>query len=343
MENFESIKQDLIARAEKAGACRPAIYKASHARNINELLAIATTNAPFVAHNCILDAEIMQAIGLDVCAENGIFLNQDVDSGFCVVTGNATVRAGGGARVAAYGTAKVLASGSAVVFARDSVTVVASETALVEAVGIARAAAKDSARINASDFVTVTARGGVNVTAKGNASVTASGATKVYASGNSKITAQDTARIIAWESATVVAEGTSVVTASENAKVTAGKGTEVNAHGSARVWAHEGARVKADQNATVTRLPEEPPARKIAGIVSRALTKLMDFLCTSKNTRSVRDVVILNLGNYGWEVVEAKTMKTMAGDFHTYEDAEQWAAIRGHNIVDVDGREHPWI
>ena len=146
----------------------------------------------------------------------------EVQSGFAVVSGSATVRACGSATVRASGSATVTAYGSATVRACDSATVRACGSATVTAYG--------SATVTVYDSATVTAYGSATVTAYDSATVTACDSATVRASDSATVTAYGSATVRAYDSATVRASGSATVRAYDSATVTAYDSATVTAY-----------------------------------------------------------------------------------------------------------------
>ena len=179
---FLELKQELLNRAHKAGACKEQYSRAYGAQTLEELMDVVKDNFFWAVNNEVLDGEFIDKWSEEF-NDSKIWHNQSVSSGYLIAYGNATVRASDNATVIAYGNATVRAYDNATVRAYDNATVEASDNATVEAYGNA----------------TVEAYGNATVRAYDNATVEAYDNATVEASDNATVEASDTAYVISWD------------------------------------------------------------------------------------------------------------------------------------------------
>ena len=154
MKTFEELKEELLHRAKKAGACTAGYKMGLEANNKAALLKAITENWrwAFVSAK-IINAEYLETnFTEDELNEAGIYTRGVHEAGIKVF-------ACGSATVFAYDSATVFACGSATVFAYGSATVFAYDSATVEAYGSATVEACDSATVKAYGSATVEAYG----------------------------------------------------------------------------------------------------------------------------------------------------------------------------------------
>ena len=159
-KTFEEIKEELLLRAKKAGACQIGYAMGLRSQCKADILKAITDNWSWVLRLArIVDAEYLEDnFDEEDLAEAGIYTQK-----YHEVT--TTSFACGSATVEAYDSATVEACGSATVKAYGSTT--------VEAYGSATVEAYDSATVKAYGSTTVKAYGSATVKAYGSATVEA--------------------------------------------------------------------------------------------------------------------------------------------------------------------------
>jgi len=157
--NFKDFKTEILIRAKTSNACSSEYSRAESSKNFSELIKVLTDNFTYACNNKIIDAELLEKIGSDICNKNNLFFNCDTNSGYLLASDSATVEAYDSATVRAYGSATVRAYDSATVRASGSATVEAYDSATVEAYGSATVRAYGSATVEAYDSATVRAYG----------------------------------------------------------------------------------------------------------------------------------------------------------------------------------------
>ena len=147
-KTFEEIKEELLLRAKKAGACQIGYAMGLRSQCKADILKAITDNWSWVLRTArIVDAEYLEDnFDEEDLAEAGIYTQKYHEvtttsfacgSATVEACGSATVEACGSATVEAYGSATVEAYGSATVKAYGSATVKAYGSATVEAYGSA--------------------------------------------------------------------------------------------------------------------------------------------------------------------------------------------------------------
>ena len=205
-KTFEEIKEELLLRAKKAGACQIGYAMGLRSQCKADILKAITDNWSWVLRTArIVDAEYLEDnFDEEDLAEAGIYTQKYHEvTTTSFACGSATVEACGSATVEACGSATVEACGSATVEAYGSATVKAYGSATVKAYGSATVEAYGSATVEAYDSATVKAYGSATVKAYGSATVEAYGS----------------ATVEAYDSATVKAYGSATVKACENSYV----------------------------------------------------------------------------------------------------------------------------
>jgi len=205
-KTFEEIKEELLLRAKKAGACQIGYAMGLRSQSKADILKAITDNWSWVLRTArIVDAEYLEDnFAEEDLAEAGIYTQK-----YHEVT--TTSFACGSATVKAYDSATVKAYDSATVKAYGSATVEACGSATVKAYGSATVKAYDSATVKAYDSATVKAYGSATVEACGSATVKACGSATVKACGSATVKAYDSATVKAYGSATVKAYDNSYV------------------------------------------------------------------------------------------------------------------------------------
>ena len=134
-KTFEEIKEELLLRAKKAGACQIGYAMGLRSQCKADILKAITDNWSWVLRTArIVDAEYLEDnFDEEDLAEAGIYTQKYHEvTTTSFACGSATVEAYGSATVEAYGSATVKAYGSATVEAYDSATVEACENSYVE-------------------------------------------------------------------------------------------------------------------------------------------------------------------------------------------------------------------
>ena len=205
-KTFEEIKEELLLRAKKAGACQIGYAMGLRSQCKADILKAITDNWSWVLRTArIVDAEYLEDnFDEEDLAEAGIYTQK-----YHEVT--TTSFACGSATVEAYDSATVEACGSATVEAYGSATVEAYGSATVKAYG--------GATVKAYGSATVEAYGSATVEAYDSATVKAYGSATVKAYGSATVEAYDSATVEAYDSATVKAYGSATVKACENSYV----------------------------------------------------------------------------------------------------------------------------
>ena len=134
-KTFEEIKEELLLRAKKAGACQIGYAMGLRSQCKADILKAITDNWSWVLRTArIVDAEYLEDnFDEEDLAEAGIYTQKYHEvTTTSFACGSATVEAYDSATVKAYGSATVKAYGSATVEAYDSATVKACENSYVE-------------------------------------------------------------------------------------------------------------------------------------------------------------------------------------------------------------------
>jgi len=159
-KTFEEIKEELLLRAKKAGACQIGYAMGLRSQSKADILKAITDNWSWVLRTArIVDAEYLEDnFAEEDLAEAGIYTQKYHEvTTTSFACGSATVKACGSATVKAYDSATVEAYDSATVKAYDSATVKAYDSATVKAYGSATVEAYGSATVEAYDSATVEA------------------------------------------------------------------------------------------------------------------------------------------------------------------------------------------
>ena len=145
-KTFEEIKEELLLRAKKAGACQTGYTMGLRSKSKADILKAITDNWFWVLQTArIVDAKYLEDnFSEEELAEAGIYTQKCHEV-------KTTSFACGSATVEAYGSATVEAYDSATVKAYDSATVKAYDSATVEACGSATVEAYDSATVKACE------------------------------------------------------------------------------------------------------------------------------------------------------------------------------------------------
>ena len=107
---FRVLKEELLERAHKAGACREQYSRAYWAQTLEKLMDVVKDNFIWAVNNGVLDGEFIDKWSVEF-NDNDIWHNQSVSRGYLIASDNATVEA--------YGNATVRASGNAYVTSWD--------------------------------------------------------------------------------------------------------------------------------------------------------------------------------------------------------------------------------
>jgi hypothetical protein len=159
-KTFEEIKEELLLRAKKAGACQIGYAMGLRSQSKADILKAITDNWSWVLRTArIVDVKYLEDnFAEEDLAEAGIYTQKYHEvTTTSFACGSATVKACGSATVKAYDSATVEACGSATVKAYDSATVEAYGSATVKAYDSATVEAYDSATVEAYDRATVEA------------------------------------------------------------------------------------------------------------------------------------------------------------------------------------------
>jgi hypothetical protein len=213
-KTFEKIKEELLLRAKKAGACQIGYAMGLRSQSKADILKAITDNWFWVLRTArIVDAEYLEDnFTEEELTEAGIYTQKYHEvTTTSFACGSATVEACGSATVEACGSATVEAYGSATVKAYDSATVKACDSATVEAYDSATVEAYDSATVKACDSATVKAYDSATVKAYDSATVEAYDSATVEAYDSATVKAYDSATVKAYDSATVEAYENSYV------------------------------------------------------------------------------------------------------------------------------------
>lgn len=124
-KNFEALKKIILDKAKAANACKGEYKRAYTAKCIKELMNVVKDNFEWCLNNKVIDANLIDEYKQEF-AEGQIWHNEDVEIGYMLATGNASVRA--------FGSASVEASGSAYVINRSCVECNLSEYAIARLV-----------------------------------------------------------------------------------------------------------------------------------------------------------------------------------------------------------------
>ena len=151
-KTFEEIKEELLLRAKKAGACQIGYAMGLRSQSKADILKAITDNWSWVLRTArIVDAKYLEDnFAEEELAEAGIYTQKyhEVKT-TSIACGSATVKAYDSATVKACDSATVEAYDSATVEAYDSATVKAYDSATVEACGSATVKAYGSATVKA--------------------------------------------------------------------------------------------------------------------------------------------------------------------------------------------------
>ena len=131
--NFEEIKEEILKRAHKAGACAKQYGRAYQSKSTEELMQVVKDNFHWACENNVITPDLIERYREEFAA-NEIYLNVSTKRGY-LLCDNATVKAWGNATVEACDNATVEAWGNATVEAWGNATVKAWGNATVEAWG----------------------------------------------------------------------------------------------------------------------------------------------------------------------------------------------------------------
>lgn len=184
--NFNEIKQEILQRAKKAGACKSEYARVYAVETLSELSQVIKDNFHWVCFHDVLTVDLIDKYKEDFAASD-IYANQDVNRGYLICR-NATVKVYGNAKVEAYGYSKV--------------------------------EAYENSKIEAYNYTNVEAYDYTNVKAYCDITVQAYNYAKVIAYGHTKIMAYDSAMVTAYHNVMVEAYDTSLITVRDNAHCT---------------------------------------------------------------------------------------------------------------------------
>ena len=124
------ILSEVLAIAKERSACTSEYRRAAESTDMASLAAVLRDNFHWCCKNGLLTPDTITRWRL---RDHGIACNEDVSSGYCLASDNATVIASDNATVRVSGSATVEAYGSATVRACDSATVIAYDSAYIYA------------------------------------------------------------------------------------------------------------------------------------------------------------------------------------------------------------------
>ena len=131
MERFEKFKEEILARAKTAGACRDQYSRALHAETLDALLDVVRDNFLWAVNNNVISGGFIDK-WKDEFAAGRIWHNCDVENGYLLATEGRFV-ARGNSSVVAWDNSSVVAWGNSSVEARDNSSVEAWDNSSVVA------------------------------------------------------------------------------------------------------------------------------------------------------------------------------------------------------------------
>lgn len=179
MQSFNQLKEALLTSVKQTDACSKGYVELLKATTFKDLCNIAKESFEWCVENKILTPELIQA-HVKECNQEGIFCNQNVTSGFCIVTT--------GSEIDAYEHSFVYVIGEGMVNAYNTSYVIAIDQAEVKTYDFTHVKAKGNSIVTASDYSTVIASDNSQVEAFFNSYV-------IY-SGNAEVTQNDEAIIV---------------------------------------------------------------------------------------------------------------------------------------------------
>ena len=119
---FRVLKEELLERAHKAGACRAQYSRAYGAQTLEELMQVVRDNFWWACYNRVIDGDIVDAYR-DEFATGKIWHNENITEGFLIASGSATVEAYGSAYVCSWSVKECQISDHAVYRIMESNTI----------------------------------------------------------------------------------------------------------------------------------------------------------------------------------------------------------------------------
>ena len=98
---FRVLKEELLERAHKAGACMKQYSRAYRSQSLKELMDVVKDNFSWVVENRVLDGKFIDKWSVEFSV-NEIWHNQSVSRGYLIASGNTRVIAYDNTRVIAY-------------------------------------------------------------------------------------------------------------------------------------------------------------------------------------------------------------------------------------------------
>ena len=95
--NFEEIKEEILKRAHKAGACAKQYGRAYQSKSTEELMQVVKDNFHWACDYNVITPDLIERYREEFAA-NEIYLNVDVEGGY-LLCDNATVKACDNARL----------------------------------------------------------------------------------------------------------------------------------------------------------------------------------------------------------------------------------------------------
>ena len=153
---FRVLKEELLERAHKAGACAKQYSRAYRSQSLKELMDVVKDNFSWVVENRVLDGKFIDKWSVEFSV-NEIWHNQSVSRGYLIASGNTRVIAYDNTRVIAYDNTTVIAYDNTTVIAYDNTTVIAYDNTRVIAYDNTMVEAYDNTRVEACGNTTVEA------------------------------------------------------------------------------------------------------------------------------------------------------------------------------------------
>lgn len=107
MNNFEEIKNEILKRAHTVGTCVERYRRALNSESIEKLCDVIKDNFHWCCVNSVIDGYLIDKYKDDF-AQNYIYHNISITSGFLLASGNSTVRASDSSTVDASGNSYII-------------------------------------------------------------------------------------------------------------------------------------------------------------------------------------------------------------------------------------------
>lgn len=107
MNNFEEIKNEILKRAHTVGACVEQYRRALNNESIEKLCDVIKDNFHWCCVNSVIDGYLIDKYKDDF-AQNYIYHNISITSGFLLASGNSTVDASDSSTVEASGNSYII-------------------------------------------------------------------------------------------------------------------------------------------------------------------------------------------------------------------------------------------